>query len=687
MFGEKYLKSIVNIRYLILFFIGISTIFFVYNIDSQSISNDEKEWIQGSSEHNKLLDNEQSEFLGKTVKVYLDIENINGLDFLELQNIHEYLTQELELENSNTFFNHLFSLKIIDDDSSFVELTTLADSENSYLVFKENQEEFAHYFTEDSIIFYIFAKDNFKIENIPTGLDYTVENLFSSENMIEESVLLIALALILTTLLAISFKSFSAPIIGIIFIFITSSATIYIFKLFMGSYTPHISILILSFSISFMDFLYIYYRWFIFQQKKDSFESIHKTVQRTFAPIFFTTIVNILGIGSLIFVDSNILQSLGLMVIISSIVGLIYSFLFLPLILSFVKRKSPTLKAEKFSLFFSKKIMEYNPIALKIFGVLTFLLVLISLYQLGTGTYHVTSKHSSKIIKLSLDYDEINIESMKTVEKLSNLLKIDEVEKIDSAFQMIKALYQKESKLENCKEFNLDNIEFDRYIFLLDMFGEDTKIFSDGKVKIDIYLKDSSSKSRVLNILNNSGIEIFFTDVDTLLQSAKIETINIIVILIILILFVISVIIFIMTKNVFYSIIGMVVGVTPIAWFFSGVTLLNYPVSTEMFVAMIISVAISSDATIHLLHYYYKLDSEKRFDEDGIHRLFLYIESPLILGNIILATTFILMIIANIYSIILIGVFSAIIVMFSLFTDIFILPVIILESRKFLKKK
>ena len=681
---QSYISFIFRIKYLIFSLIGISTIFFILNLDSQALSNNEMAWLKGSQEHKKLLQNNQSELLGKILTVEIDSKNMSENQFNELVKIQEVLTENEHIKKLESIFNQSFSLEFDDGEgSSLIELSTLLDVDNGFHTFQQKKEIFQQFISDNKIQFYIFLNEDISIEKIPTTLKYKIENLFEQNDLIEESVLLIGLAIILTLLLFFSFYTLSAPITGITFLIITSSVTIYIFKLFVGDYTPHISILILSFSISFMDYLYIYYRWFLFQKTKNSFNSSVRTVERTLSPIFFTTLVNILGIGSLIFVESEILQALGLMVIISSIVGFIYSFIFLPIMLASVKIKNPSLKAENFAQFFSKKLVNYNVPALKVFGIVTGFLVVISLYILYTGAYHLETAKSSKIIKLSINYNEINQESMKQMEIISDILKIDEVEKVESAFNMIQSIYEKEN---NSKQFNLDHIDLDRYIFMLDMFGDENQIFNNDNLKVDIYLKETRYKSLVLAKLKESGIEIFINDVDSLLQSAKVETINLIAILIILIILIISIVIFIMTRILLFSIIGMAVGLVPIAWFFTTILILDFPISTEMFVAMIISVAISSDATIHLLHFYKNMMQEKRLiDDDGIQKLFLYVESPLILGNIILAVTFLLMVMANISSIMLIGLFSAIIVVLSLFTDIFILPVMILESRKNLK--
>jgi hypothetical protein len=617
--------------------------------------------------------------LGK--KLVVTVPEMSRENFEKLQELHESLA-EYENIYLHSIFNHMFTMKAEDEfDSSLIELTNLGDVfGDSFEVFEKYREKFQFYFSDEQVNFYIFSRGELNLDSIPTEFKYEIVDVISDKSFIEEAVLLIGLAVILALLLTIFFHSLSAPILGIIFVVMTSSATIYIFKLFMGDYTPHISILILSFSISFMDYLYIYYRWYMLQQRRNSFYSINRTMERTFSPIFFTTLVNTLGIGSLIFVDSSILQALGFMVIISSIIGLIYSYTFLPLVFSFLNVKDPHLQSENFATFFAEKIKNYSPILLWSFVIVTSFLFLFSAFQFFQGNYHVATDRSSKILKLSLEAEELNLDTLQKLEKISNALNIAEVEKVISPYQAIESLYSEENPDE---VFFLDEVDLDRYIFMLDMFGDGESVEESGLVPISVQMISSNEKGKAIDIIKNCEIKgLYILDVDSLLQSAKLETIHTIVALIASILFIIFLVILIMTRKVMYSLIGVIISAIPIIWFFSVITIFQYPLLTEMFVAMVIAVAISSDATIHLLHYYYKLDSENRFDSDGVQKLFLYVESPLILGNMILAITFALMIIANISSIMLIGIFSAIIILLSLITDIFILPVVILESRK-----
>ncbi|EJF07722.1 hypothetical protein ThvES_00001980 [Thiovulum sp. ES] len=680
MISLYYLNFLTKFRIpILLFFVGL-TIFSLLNLESRYISNDEKEWLNGSSEYQKLLENDQKEFMGKKITVFLSDE-ISEKEFLELQKIYKDLKEECSDEvHINSIFNHLISIKFEDEfDSSLVELTTLGEQENSFKLFKEHKEDFTQYFLENGVNFFIFSESDISIFELKTDLEYKVESLLSSDRNIQEYTLLFALVFILATLLTIFFHSFSAPIIGIIFIVMTSSLTIYIFKNFVGDYTPHISILILSFSITFMDYIYIYYRWFMLQKKRSSFYSINRTIERTFSPILYTTIVNSLGIGALSFVDSMILQSLGLMVIISSIIGLVFSFTLLPILFSFVTIKNPHLKSENFAHFFSGKIKTYSSKLLSSFVVITVSLFLLSSFHIYNGEFQVFTEKSSNILKLSIDKSELNKKTMDTFQKLDELLsKNSGVEKISSPYHSIRDIFEKESK----EKFDLQNLDLDRYIFMLDMFGGSDKFFVDNKIIFDVYLSDYEKKGEIIEIIRNSELNIYINDSDTLLQSAKLDTIETISILILSILLIIGAVVFIMTRQHIYSVMAIVVSIIPVVWLISITIVLNYPIMTEMFVAIIISLAVSSDASIHLLDYYYKLDREQRFDTDGVEKLFLYVESPLILGNFILALTFLLMITISVQSITLIGIFSASLIILSLITDIFILPVAILETRK-----
>jgi hypothetical protein len=678
MLSLNYLNFLTKNRIPLLLLFFAFTFYTFFNLNSRYISSNDKEWIKGSTEHQRLLENEQKEFSGKKLTVLLsESENISEKEFYQLLEIHNFLINLSSDEvHINSIFNQLISVDFGDEESSFLELVRLDEVDDSYQLFQENKKAFSQYFVNNSVNFYIFSKTKLEIDTINTDLEYSLKCLLSSDENIEEYTLILGLIIILTILLWIFFHSISAPLIGILFIVMTSSITIYLFKNFVGDYTPHISILILSFSITFMDYIYIYYRWFVLQKKRSSFYSINRTIERTFSPILYTTIINSLGIGSLVFVDSVVLQSLGIMVIISSLVGLFFSFTLLPIIFSFINIQNPNLKSEQFASFFSRKIKQYSSKMLKYFIGVTLLLFVVSIVKIYEGEFQVFTDRSSKILKLSIDETDMNLQTLQTLQQIDELLA--DIGEIHSPYHTIKELFEK----ENREQFDLKNIDLDRYIFMMEMFGAYEKYIIDEKISFDIHLYNYEEKSKVIKILQESDIEVYIKDADTLLQSAKIETIETVLLLVLGILTVIFVIVFFMTKQIIYSIMAIIVALVPIVWLLAITVILGYPILMEMFIAIIISLAVSSDASIHLLDYYYKLDQERRFETDGVQKLFLYVESPLILGNIILALTFLLMIFVSVNSIIFIGFFSSTLILLSLFTDIFILPVVILEARK-----
>ncbi len=689
MFAKKYLDFLLSFRTIYLFIIVVSTLFFVVNIDSKQLSNDERAWLIGTSQYNKLIQKGATSQDGSKVEIFLKDGKINTANINELRTIFNFLITKTSQESVSSFFNHKFATLQTDGESSFIELASLEKLSDDLIFDKlhSHLNDFSQFFGSDgSIIFYVYG---FNINNLElnTTLDYKISQFVPYSTPFDESIFLLGTLIVLTILLSIFFRNLSAPLIGISFIIATSSATIYIFKEIIGDYTAHISILILSFVISFLDFLYVYYRWFILQQKRDSQNSIIRTIERTFAPVTVTKIINIIGIGSLIFVETDILKSLGAMVIISSITGMFYTYTYLPLVFSYLNITNPHTKSEHMFSLFSEQIKNYNKHFLYVFIYVTASMMIFGLYYFN-NSHENKNIDNSRVIKLAIDVNqtEISIELLEKLQQFSQIINydqqnnnIDEVEKIVSIYTEINSLYKQEQN----KELNLSSSDFDldRYIFMLDMFGGTESYFDKNQTRIDIYLKESSSKNKILNNLEKSKMEFSIIDTDSLLQTAINESFMILASLLIFILFIIFIAILLLTKSYLYGLIGLFLTIVPLIWFLSIVAILNINLSTDMFIAMIIAVAISSDSMIHLLHYYNKLEQENRFADNGINRIFLYVESPLIFGNIILAVTFLMLAFFGIASLVTIGIYSTMIVLFSLMTDIFILPVVILETR------
>ena len=123
----------------------------------------------------------------------------------------------------------------------------------------------------------------------------------------------------------------------ILFSFSCCNFTFTLIVMITGIETIHISMLFITISIALVDFLFFYYRWHVSQYKVHRHNALVKMLSRGMQPALWTSILTILGLGSLVFIDSDIIRLLSLSLIISSVIGYLVNLTFLPAFLSYFK--------------------------------------------------------------------------------------------------------------------------------------------------------------------------------------------------------------------------------------------------------------------------------------------------------------------------------------------------------------
>jgi predicted RND superfamily exporter protein len=680
---RSFTESIERYRLYIILTTLFITVFSLYNLEPKFISSSESNWILGSEAHKELKESNEKQVFLTEFKVKLNSDSLySGRTMEELLAFESELQKISSIVSIESIFTHRFIFEIRENGSTMVESLTLPEAIDSGVetegVFLNSLHKLKNLIDLDNreATFYLYRSSKGEIEKIDTPLIYSYKEL-KVEGEIGDYTIAITLSITLFILLLIAFKQLYAPLIGTVFVVVTSSITISIFEYTMGSYQPHISIVILSFSVSLMDYIYIYYRWFLLQKSRNSRDALQGSMEKTFFPILFTTVINVLGIGSLILVSSVILKSLGLMVIISSIVGLILSFTLLPALLSYIDiKKEVKLESERVSNMFTNRVEKYSYRALRVFLFTTVLLFTYSIYHLYHDSFRVESSSSSDVIKMVLDREDINSDSLREMKQIIEALDSSLISKIESAYGIIKGLYEKESG----ETLNLADVDIDRYIFLMELSGDYENYYRDEKLKFDIYLNSKTDKADVLQTIRELKSPLIVIDEDSLSQSAKLDNIETLIIVLFFVITIIGATVIVMTGDSKYLLLAIYTNLIPLIWFFTAILVFDYPLSTEIFVAMIVSISLSSDATMHFIHFYNSnREAQKR---ERVENLILFVGSPLVLGNVVLALTFLLLIVANISTIALIGVFTSILILLSILTDIFILPVLFLEMDK-----
>ena len=174
---------------------------------------------------------------------------------------------------------------------------------------------------------------------------------------------------------------------------------------------------------------------------------------------------------------------------------------------------------------------------------------------------------------------------------------------------------------------------------MFDLYDITKTVVVNDHLTLTVYLGDESKKMQILSFIRDEGILI--QDQRSLIDVAKMDIIHTLFYVVFFVMFLIMLVTYHITRTFEFSIIALVVNTIPLAWFFSATMAFDIPISTDMLVAMIITVAVSSDATLHFIFYYYNNRLKPRTQALALERSFLYIGTPLAMGNIILTITFI----------------------------------------------
>lgn len=663
--------------------IGLSTIY----IKNGFVYSDKEMWLNGSKEYSKLLALKHPSLNVEKVIVDISTDGWSVEAIRKLKKLQFELMNKKEIISLNSLFSETNIYKNnINEKQSMVEIVSLYDVDNNdiYKEVLKYPKRFINFIDANKVTFYIISEEEVKFKECKCA--YPLERFKVDTNTHIKDILLFSiLFIILATSFSIAFKSILPTMLGVIFIFATTLLTVVLYQLISPSHITHISIVLLAVTVSVMDFVYIYYKWHIMQRRAKGNLILYRVITKTIVPIFWTTTISVVGIGSLMFVDSNILFSMGLNVALSSSVGFVLSFTLLPIMLSFFKENNPEIITKESVKFFADKEAHYDKKWLNLFLVASLIVSMYGVFMYFYKPMNVVTDTSGTQIQLALREEGLSKDTLLEIQNIQNLIKgkFKQIESYESAYTEIEKLYMQEFP---GKVFDIENIDIDSYSFMFDLYDISKNIMTDNHLTLTIYLKDTQRKAEILSFIRDE--DILIQDHLSLLQVAKMDSINTLMIVVLFVLILIMSIIYYMTKTFEFVRIALLVNAIPLALFFAFVMFLNIPISSDMIVAMIITVALSSDATMHFIFYYYNNRLKPRSSEKTLETSFLIIGTPLGMGNIMLILTFIALIFIPDKTVSNIGAFSSILIIISLCMELFVLPVLFLnriQSNKSIK--
>jgi len=308
------------------------------------------------------------------------------------------------------------------------------------------------------------------------------------------------------------------------------------------------------------------------------------------------------------------------------------------------------------------------------------------------GFYYIYSKSGSfyrlkvknEQIELKIPYNRIDLPFVQTIEKFTEALEErfeDEIEDVVSISTIINNLNS-----ANTQTNELDEEALEQALFYMDLYEMSEKYYDESAIKMVINISDINKIELIEWLMHYKDIELYFIDHATLIWSAKYNQ----TILLTGSLFSALLLIGLITGWIFRSkamiFVGFTVNVIPIVWFGLIVGLLSIPISLEMLMAMAISLGLASDATIHFAFKYFRFRYFGRSRKHALEKMYFYSGIPVIIGSFTLVLVFLMLYFTQIHSLELIGIYSASLIVLSLLTDLFILPVMLLfidrPSRK-----
>jgi predicted RND superfamily exporter protein len=654
--------------------------------------SDNELWLQGSHEHAKLSASDYRKSYVQKLRIVLEGDDpISRDNIAKLRALHSSLESIEGVQKIESALTHTFVNSVVgeEDDSELVEISQIIDNDIPTIIaeLKKNHVQLAPFFSDDhkKMYFFVISKTPLDLTIVDIPFEYDVVQENEQQNSFKDMILFSMLFSILFILFSIAFRSIIPSVLGTIFVAFTTLFTIAIYHYIQPNVELHVSILLIAITVSLMDFVYIYYGWHILQKHHTNQWAIYHAMAKTIIPIFWTTVVSIVGIGSLIFQDSLILQSIGYNVIISSSVGFILSFSLLTGLLSFFKVKKPYIITKNSSRFFAQQEAHYERSLLQAFLFFTASAFLFSLVYMLFQPLNLSQKKDDRVIQLIMKGDGFTQQSLARLKYLHDGLEENfpnEIEQIVSTYGYVYNLYKQQNPQT---PFIISDVDAESFAFELDLYGISDQVMKKGDHKITLYIKkDTANKNDIIHWIrtHDSHKKLLFDDVDSLLSAAKYDTISNMIFVIVFIVMLIVFIMFFLTKDKRFALIALIVNISPLAWFFAFLVIVKIPLSTEILVAMLIMVALSSDATIHFLYFYHRNIKKHLSNARSLEISFINVGTPIGLGNVILGLTFILLIFVNIPTISTIGLYSTVLIMMSLFTDLFVLPVLFIEIIK-----
>jgi len=683
----RYISFLIRSRFYIIFGAFCLAIFSTVVINPNLFSSDERVWLQDSLE----LKRTQSKDLESqhVTKLSMHVPEIDEKAIEKFKSLEQSLRSQEDVSHVSSLLSqkHFYNDKL-EKDSQLLKVIQTDMLDNKEL------GEFINSFSSlypsfvdienKSFILYVFTKDSFEVGDMQSRFDVDIEQISSTDDKWEYLIFSMISVLIIMILFRLIFKSYAASITAVSIIGLTLLFSVALVQFLMPGVTIHIAMSLIIVSISLLDYLYFYYRWHVSQYNSNPTRALIKSLDRNIKPAFWTTTITVIGLAPLLFIDSNVINVLCLSAIFASMIAYGLNISLLPAMLSLFHVEHPKVSYGRYCYYFANKELHYKRNYLYFFIMVSIVVISFVGYTFLTDSNRFISNHNShNAISFEVMYEDLDTNTIEDLYRLENLLKreFDSVEYIESISTTV-------DKLLDIKQSHIpiDDTLLQEALFFIQMYGLDVKLIKEKTLPITIMLsKDSTEKADILKWLSNyTSLQLYFSDVDTLVSMVKMKNTQVLVFTVLTAVLIIASFMGFIFRNFYMVIVAFLASTIPMAWFSFAMYMLDLPFSLEVLIAMVISLGLASDATIHFAYKYWRARFYGRTKKHSLEIVFFYGAVPVIIGSLVLAVTFYGLSFSSTLTLQLIGEYSAVLILMSLAVDLFILPILLLITDKYL---
>lgn len=681
---KRYVDIILKYRLQIISFYVFFVVLMGILYTPKFLSSDALFWLKDS----KQLEQTQAKqfathHLSKlVVRVDTFDENIHQ----SLKELHEELVKIEGVQKVYSLFSNDFvETKKSNGESEMLTVINAGDLDTFRLrkLLKELHNDYGNVVEDDFRTFYYFISGEKFVDisklSIPGSHTYAMDD--GEINWYFLSSYIIIVLIIAVLIFRLLFRSHVAFFSAMLLIAFSTVLTFTLITMITGIKTIHFSMLFITISIALVEFLYFYYRWHVSQYKHNKHHALIKLLTKNMLPAMWTSILTILGLGSLVLIDSDIIKLLSLSVIFSSLISYLLNLTFLPAFLSYFEIEHAHVPYAKLVYILTFKELRYNKKFLFGFLGLMYLLLGIGAYLIyGESNRFFKLNVKNEQIELKIPYTKIDLPFVHSIKKFTEDLEErfeDDIEDVISLSTIINSLNHSNTQTEV-----LDEEALQQALFYMDLYSLSEKYFDESAVNIVINLSDINKVELIEWLLHYKGIELYFVDHATLIGSAKYSQTVLLASSLLMALLLIGLITGWIFRSKAMMFVGFTVNTIPIILFGMIVTLLAIPLSLEMLIATTISLGLASDATIHFAFKYFRFRYFGRTRKHALEKMYFYSGIPVIIGSVILITVFLMLYFSKVHFLEQIGLYSASLISLSLLTDLFILPVMLLLIDK-----